>query len=146
MTEPQLHEATQRVREIIRSVDAEEITLGDFDIIAAGAIPWRILDNKLQVLLIHRPKYDDWSWPKGKLKRGEGPLAGALREVAEETGHSAAPAAELPSTRYLANGRPKRVRYWAMTPVGGRVHPHRGGGRGALAARRRRRLVPHLPA
>ncbi|CAM5375738.1 NUDIX hydrolase [Streptomyces griseomycini] len=92
---------------------------------AAGCVLWRRspVTGELQLCLVHRPKYDDWSWPKGKLKRGEDPLAGALREVAEETGHTAAPAAELPSARYLANGRPKRVRYWAAEAVSGAFAP-----------------------
>ncbi|MGC9543711.1 NUDIX hydrolase [Streptomyces sp. UG1] len=82
---------------------------------AAGCVLWRRspVDGELEICLIHRPKYDDWSHPKGKLKHGEEPLACALREVAEETGHRAEPGAELPTLRYLANDRPKEVRYWA---------------------------------
>ncbi|MFC7841166.1 NUDIX hydrolase [Streptomyces sp. NPDC057382] len=82
---------------------------------AAGCVVWRRSPGSgtLQLCLVHRPKYDDWSWPKGKLKRGEEALAGALREVAEETGCRAVPGAELPTLRYRANGRPKQVRYWA---------------------------------
>ena len=93
---------------------------------AAGCVLWRRspVTGTLELCLVHRPQYDDWSWPKGKLKRGEDPLAGALREVAEETGHSAAPAAELPSARYLAKGRPKRVRYWAAEAVSGTFAPN----------------------
>ncbi|MFJ8702232.1 NUDIX hydrolase [Streptomyces ardesiacus] len=77
----------------------------------------------LELCLVHRPKYDDWSHPKGKLKRGEDPLAGALREVAEETGYAAEPGVELPTTRYLANGRPKEVRYWAAAAGPGAFAP-----------------------
>ncbi|MFF5159052.1 NUDIX hydrolase [Streptomyces sp. NPDC000348] len=93
---------------------------------AAGCVLWRRspVTGGLELCLVHRPKYDDWSWPKGKLKRGEDPLAGALREVAEETGHTAVPSAELPSARYLANGRPKRVRYWAAEAVSGTFTPN----------------------
>ncbi|MFE2281860.1 NUDIX hydrolase [Streptomyces sp. NPDC059454] len=93
---------------------------------AAGCVLWRRspVTGELELCLVHRPKYDDWSWPKGKLKRGEDPLAGALREVAEETGHTAVPAAELPSAHYLANGRPKRVRYWAAEAVSGTFTPN----------------------
>ncbi|PWJ07510.1 hydrolase [Streptomyces sp. NWU49] len=93
---------------------------------AAGCVLWRRspVTGELQLCLVHRPKYDDWSWPKGKLRRGEDPLAGALREVAEETGHTAAPSAELPSTHYLAKGRPKRVRYWAAEAVSGTFTPN----------------------
>lgn len=93
---------------------------------AAGCVLWRRapVGGTLELCLVHRPKYDDWSWPKGKLKRGEDPLAGALREVAEETGHWAVPAVELPSAHYLANGRPKRVRYWAAEAVAGTFTPN----------------------
>lgn len=93
---------------------------------AAGCVLWRRspVTGTLELCLVHRPKYDDWSWPKGKLKRGEDPLVCALREVAEETGHTAVPAAELPTARYLANGRPKRVRYWAAEAVAGTFTPN----------------------
>ncbi|MFE1247183.1 NUDIX hydrolase [Streptomyces sp. NPDC058735] len=87
----------------------------DTTVQAAGCILWRRSagTGELELCLVHRPKYDDWSWPKGKLKRGEDARDGALREVAEETGCRAVPGAELPTVRYTANGRPKRVRYWA---------------------------------
>ncbi|MBT3154519.1 NUDIX hydrolase [Streptomyces sp. CHD11] len=93
---------------------------------AAGCVLWRRspVTGTLELCLVHRPKYDDWSWPKGKLKRGEDPLAGALREVAEETGHTAVPTAGLPTARYLANGRPKQVRYWAAEAVAGTFTPN----------------------
>ena len=93
---------------------------------AAGCVLWRRsrVDGALEVCLVHRPKYDDWSWPKGKLKRGEAALAGALREVEEETGHRATPGATLPTMRYLANGRPKRVRYWAAEATKGTFTPN----------------------
>lgn len=77
----------------------------------------------LEICLVHRPKYDDWSHPKGKLKRDEDPLAGALREVGEETGYTATPGAELPTLHYLANGRPKQVRYWAAEATSGGFTP-----------------------
>ncbi|MGW5071498.1 NUDIX domain-containing protein, partial [Streptomyces cyaneofuscatus] len=56
---------------------------------AAGCVLWRRAPDGagVEVCLVHRPRYDDWSWPKGKLKRGEEPLAAAVREVLEETGH-----------------------------------------------------------
>jgi len=93
---------------------------------AAGCVLWRRspVGGDLEICLVHRPKYNDWSHPKGKLKRGEDALAGALREVAEETGYTAEPASELPTVRYLANGRPKRVRYWAAEATGGHFTPN----------------------
>ncbi len=98
----------------------------DTTVHAAGCVLWRRspVDGELEICLIHRPKYDDWSHPKGKLKRGEAPLAGALREVEEETGHTAQPGAELPTLRYLANGRPKQVRYWAAEAGPGTFTPN----------------------
>ncbi|WP_141205712.1 NUDIX hydrolase [Streptomyces griseorubiginosus] len=93
---------------------------------AAGCVLWRRspLDGDLEICLVHRPKYDDWSHPKGKLKPHENALAGALREVEEETGYTAEPGTELPTVRYMANGRPKRVRYWAAEATGGGFTPN----------------------
>ncbi|WP_037678712.1 NUDIX hydrolase [Streptomyces griseus] len=97
----------------------------DTTVRAAGCVLWRrsSVDGELEVCLVHRPKYDDWSHPKGKLKRGEDPLVGALREVEEETGYRAVPGAGLPTVRYLANGRPKQVRYWAAEALEGVFSP-----------------------
>ncbi|MFI5676402.1 NUDIX hydrolase [Streptomyces cellulosae] len=93
---------------------------------AAGCVLWRRspVDGEPEICLVHRPKYDDWSHPKGKLKRGEDQLAGARREVAEETGYDAAPGAELSTVRYMANGRAKEVRYWAAEATGGSFAPN----------------------
>jgi len=72
------------------------------------------------VAVVHRPKYDDWSFPKGKLDEGESHEAAALREVSEETGFTCELDRELPSTRYHDRfGRPNVVRYWTMRPVTG---------------------------
>jgi 8-oxo-dGTP diphosphatase len=72
-----------------------------------------------RVALIHRPKYDDWSLPKGKLDAGESWEEAALREVREETGVPCRLLDELPGSSYADNrGRPKTVRYWRMEPDG----------------------------
>ncbi|AEV88223.1 NUDIX hydrolase [Actinoplanes sp. SE50] len=68
-----------------------------------------------EICLVHRPRYDDWSLPKGTLRRGEPALAAAVREVAEETGVAGIPEMSLPEIAYeLPGGRPKTVRYWLM--------------------------------
>jgi len=79
---------------------------------AAGGVVVR--DGR--VLLVHRPRYDDWTFPKGKLDPGESFEEAAVREVEEETGLRCTLGDELPSTRYDVGGRPKLVRYWLMTP------------------------------
>lgn len=87
---------------------------------AAGGILWRVVDGRLEVCLVHRPKYDDWTFPKGKLDAGETHEQAAVREVEEETGLRGVLGRELVSTAYVDNkGRPKRVRYWEMTVAGG---------------------------
>ncbi|MFF4019590.1 NUDIX hydrolase [Streptomyces sp. NPDC001843] len=98
----------------------------DTPVQAAGCVLWRRspVDGRLEVCLVHRPKYDDWSHPKGKLKRGEEALAGAVREVAEETGYTCEPGAELSTVCYYAAGRPKEVRYWAAEAVAGGFTPN----------------------
>ena len=71
-----------------------------------------------EVLLVHRPRYDDWTFPKGKADPGESDEECALREVWEETGLHCALGAELPPTAYDdALGRPKVVRWWLMEPL-----------------------------
>ena len=93
---------------------------------AAGGVVWRRPDSgELEVMLVHRPRYDDWTVPKGKLEPDEDHAAAALREVEEETGLRCTLGPELMSTSYRdRKGRPKQVRYWAMTPAGGRFTPN----------------------
>ena len=93
---------------------------------AAGGVVWRRgSKGSLQVLLVHRPRYDDWSLPKGKLDPGESHRHAALREVEEETGLRCKLRDELPEVRYEdRKGRPKRVRYWSMEPVDGDFVPN----------------------
>jgi 8-oxo-dGTP diphosphatase len=77
------------------------------------------------VAVVHRPKYDDWSLPKGKLDPGEGFREAALREVEEEIGLRCRLGEELPMVRYRdAKGRPKLVRYWRMEPLEGDFTPN----------------------
>ena len=89
---------------------------------AAGGVVVREGERGAEVLIVHRPRYDDWSLPKGKAEPGEDDKRCALREVEEETGLVCELGAELPGTIYRdARGRRKRVRYWLMRPVGGWV-------------------------
>ncbi|WP_182377837.1 NUDIX domain-containing protein [Nocardioides sp. WS12] len=85
------------------------------DILAAGVVVFR---PGREVLLVHRPKYDDWSFPKGKLDRAEHPTAAAVREVAEETGVHARLGPPLPTQRYPVGSRMKTVYYWTGRVVG----------------------------
>jgi 8-oxo-(d)GTP phosphatase len=93
------------------------------EIRAAGAVLWRPSGRGREVALIHRPKYDDWSFPKGKLEPGEHRLLAAVREVAEETGVHATLGRPLPTSHYDRGGRPKRVDYWAGRPAPGSQPP-----------------------
>lgn len=81
---------------------------------AGGAVVWRVDRGHLQVLLVHRPRYDDWSWPKGKVEPGESLPVCAVREVGEETGLPVVLGQPLPGVRYrLSDGRLKQCHYWA---------------------------------
>jgi 8-oxo-dGTP pyrophosphatase MutT (NUDIX family) len=94
---------------------------------AAGGVIWRavtvadeagVTRPSGEIVLIHRPRYDDWSFPKGKLNRREAYLRAALREVLEETGLVCQVGDELPSTTYVdGKGRTKLVRYWMMRVI-----------------------------
>ncbi len=87
---------------------------------AGGGVVWRPRpgDGSVEVILVHRPRYDDWSLPKGKVDGNETEHAAALREVEEETGLRCDAGPELRGAHYLdRKGRYKTVRFWAMTPV-----------------------------
>jgi 8-oxo-dGTP diphosphatase len=88
---------------------------------AAGGVVLRDGTNGPEVAVVHRPRYDDWSLPKGKCDPGETDEQCAVREVAEETGLRCALVRELLPTHYKdRRGRPKVVRYWEMKAVGAR--------------------------
>lgn len=85
------------------------------DVQSAGAVVFR---SGKRVLLVHRPRYDDWSFPKGKLDRGEHHCSAAVREVAEETGVGIRLGVPLASQRYSTGTRMKTVTYWTGRVVG----------------------------
>jgi 8-oxo-dGTP diphosphatase len=92
---------------------------------AAGGLVVREDHGREQVAVVHRPRYDDWSLPKGKLWEGEGWSEGALREVEEETGLRCELGPELAPSRYRdRRGRDKLVRWWRMRPVAGEFAPN----------------------
>lgn len=92
---------------------------------AAGGLVTREGDDDPQLVVVHRPAYDDWSFPKGKLEKGEDELAAALREVEEETGLACEVGGDLGAITYVdGRGRPKVVRYWRMAaPVDAELDP-----------------------
>jgi 8-oxo-dGTP diphosphatase len=105
--------------------DDFEIGDGKPDIAAAGGVLIAPGEDGPLVAVIHRPKYMDWSLPKGKLEEGEGWQEAALREVEEETGYRARPSEELDRVSYLdRKSRRKLVRYWLMEPLDGQFEPH----------------------
>ncbi|TDD73606.1 NUDIX domain-containing protein [Actinomadura darangshiensis] len=81
---------------------------------AAGALLWR---DGPEFAVIHRPRYDDWSFPKGKIDPGEHVLRAAVREIEEETGIVPRLGRRLPTCTYPVGERTKRVEYWAARPV-----------------------------
>lgn len=97
-------------------------SLGGRRIYAAGGVLWRRghqyspagcrVQGELEVLLVHRPKYDDWSFPKGKVEREESLPACAVREIAEETGHQVCLGPKLAVSEYPVEGVEKQVTYW----------------------------------
>ena len=106
-----------------RQLNSEE--QGKPDITAAGGIVLSRERGRRRIAVIHRPKYMDWSLPKGKLEKGEKWLEAALREVEEETGYRCEASVELPSVSYLdRKARRKLFRYWLMRPLTGGFEPH----------------------
>jgi 8-oxo-dGTP diphosphatase len=81
---------------------------------AAGAVLWRRASNAdLEIAIVHRPRYDDWSLPKGKVEPGESHIATGYREVQEETGYESIFGPEIGTVVYKLEGAPKEVRFWA---------------------------------
>ncbi|MGU3434221.1 NUDIX hydrolase [Actinomycetes bacterium M1A6_2h] len=103
----------------------------DTTVYAAGAVLWRHTDGEIEIALVHRPRYDDWTFPKGKVEKGEVASAAAVREVAEETGFRAVLGRSLSSVTYRLpapkkgrhvgnrHGGEKHVDYWAAEAVDG---------------------------
>jgi 8-oxo-dGTP diphosphatase len=93
---------------------------------AAGGVVWRPrpptnpadTNDRVEVLLVHRPGYKDWTFPKGKPDKGEALPVTAVREIAEETGFTVRLGHPLPETMYRVKGGMKRVSYWVARPVG----------------------------
>jgi 8-oxo-dGTP diphosphatase len=91
---------------------------------AGGVVLRRSQEGMFETVLVHRPAYDDWSLPKGKLLKGETEEDAAVREVEEETGLRCELGRELGTSEYRdAQGRQKSARYWEMTPIGGELAP-----------------------
>jgi 8-oxo-dGTP diphosphatase len=92
--------------------------IAESDVSAAGGVLVRRHEGDAQLAVIHRPRHEDWSLPKGKLEPGESFEEAARREVREETGIDAELLAELPAVTYeVRGGKQKLVRYWLMAPV-----------------------------
>ncbi len=87
---------------------------------AAGCVVYRqVGKGSIEVLVVHRPRYDDWDFPKGKREKGETDLDCALRETKEETGFTGDIGLELKPSSYEVRGKPKVVRWWLMKQTGG---------------------------
>lgn len=97
----------------------------DDDVIrAAGCLVYRNGGDGLEVLVVHRPRYDDWDLPKGKREPDESDVACAVRETEEETGFRGEVVAELPADTYLVGGRDKVVRWFLMRCTDGSFQPN----------------------
>jgi 8-oxo-dGTP diphosphatase len=110
----------------VDAVSAGEAKSGEQLVRAAGGVVWRSgEDSDWEVLVIHRPLYDDWSLPKGKLEPGETDEVCAVREIEEETGLRCQLGPELMTVSYVdRKGRSKEVRYWAATVTVGSFEPN----------------------
>jgi 8-oxo-dGTP pyrophosphatase MutT (NUDIX family)/phosphohistidine phosphatase SixA len=93
-------------------------------ITAAGGVVWRMRDGAPEVLLVHRPRYRDWTLPKGKLLPGEADLVAAVREVGEETGAEVAVQRRVRTAKYAVDGVRKKVTYWSMRYRSGEFEPN----------------------
>jgi 8-oxo-dGTP diphosphatase len=98
--------------------------LTGIDVLAAGAVLWRAGTHGPELALVHRPRYDDWSFPKGKLDAGEAMPFAAAREVSEETGYGCRLGALLGDVEYQVPEGSKLVRYWAAEASGGEFTPN----------------------
>jgi broad specificity phosphatase PhoE/8-oxo-dGTP pyrophosphatase MutT (NUDIX family) len=112
-----------------RTAPADAVDKLGVPVRAAGAVLWRRAAGPgasgIEVALVHRPKYDDWSLPKGKIEPGEHATVAAVREVLEETGFEAVLGRELGVQSYAVKDRLKLVRYWAAEARGGRFAVNR---------------------
>jgi 8-oxo-dGTP pyrophosphatase MutT (NUDIX family)/phosphohistidine phosphatase SixA len=107
------------------SVSSAADVVDDRVVAAAGGSVWRRApDGGLEAAVVHRPRYDDWSLPKGKLDAGEHALTAAVREVGEETGLAVVAGRRSVQTRYPVAEGTKRVDYWVMQAVGGEFDPN----------------------
>jgi phosphohistidine phosphatase SixA/8-oxo-dGTP pyrophosphatase MutT (NUDIX family) len=86
---------------------------------AAGGVVWREVDGQVRIALVHRPRYDDWTLPKGKLGASERALSGAVREIQEEVGAQVAVSRRLPSIEYRVDDARKVVDFWTMRYIHG---------------------------
>jgi 8-oxo-dGTP pyrophosphatase MutT (NUDIX family) len=102
-----------------------DVTASDELVRAAGGLVRRQSENgTVEIVLVHRPAYDDWAFPKGKLHSGETEEEAAVREVEEETGLRCRLLREIGVSTYRdPRGRPKTVRYWEMDPIAGALAP-----------------------
>ncbi|MEW2397890.1 NUDIX hydrolase [Streptomyces sp. NPDC046862] len=100
--------------------------MSDDTVYAAGCVLWRRSSSgSVEMALVFRPRWSDWSWPKGKLKKQEAARAAAVREVLEETGHTSRLGSALPPSLYVDHtGRRKEVKYWAAESTGGAFTPN----------------------